>query len=233
MFRFILGILFLTNSLFLTPSSSIDNNLINSKEPKLDETSYGKEYFPVEIKKKMIYNSNFGELELKVTKEKNIYLFNLDSEKFKYKQKIFVTDDGYYVNETYQKIKLLLFITKEGNYVYDKPLLRVPLPVKIGDEWTWQGKEYIDDETHSVNVKGKASSFESVTTPSGKYDAIKIESTLETSKGTKNVLTEWYVKDLGMVKMKVEIKGGGMLGFARDVLGYGELVFELKEIKDK
>lgn len=233
MYNLIIVTFLFTNSLLFYSSSSNDNRLVNKSFSKTDETSFGKEYFPVEITKKMIYDSNFGELELKVTKEKNIYLFNLDSEKFKYKQKIFVTDDGYYVNETYQKIKLLLFITKEGNYVYDKPLLRVPLPVKIGDEWTWQGKEYIDDETHTVNVKGRASAYESVSTPSGKYDAIKIESTLETSKGTKNVLTEWYVKNLGMVKMKVEIKGGGMLGFARDILGYGELVFELKEIMDK
>ena len=54
---------------------------------------------------------------------------------------------------------------------------------------------------------------------------------LETSNGTKNVLTEWYAKDLGMVKMLVSIEGGGMLGFARDILGYGTITFELKEIK--
>ena len=34
-----------------------------------------------------------------------------------------------------------------------------------------------------------------------------------------------------MVKMRVIIEGGGMLGFARDVLGYGTIDFELKEIQ--
>jgi len=194
---------------------------------------FGKEYFPTELKKTLIYDSSFGDLELKVTKEKDIHLFSYDSEKFKYRQRLFINENGLFVNETYQKIKLLLFITKEGNYVYDKPLLRVPFPVKIGQEWAWDGKEFIDDETHTVNIKGKASKTETITLPAGKFEALKVETTLETSNGTKNVLTEWYAKDLGMVKMLVSIEGGGMLGFARDVLGYGTITFELKEIKAK
>ncbi|MCK7524755.1 MAG: DUF3108 domain-containing protein [Ignavibacteriales bacterium] len=180
-----------------------------------------------------MYNSSFGDLELKVTKEKNVHLFSYDSEKFKYRQKLFVNDNGLFVNETYQKIKLLLFITKEGNYVYDKPLLRIPFPVKVGQEWTWDGKEFVNDETHTVNIKGKASKFETITLPAGKFETLKVETTLETSNGTKNLLTEWYAKDIGMVKMLVSIEGGGMLGFARDILGYGTITFELKEIKNK
>jgi len=197
------------------------------------DRSFGKEYFPTELKKALIYDSSFGDLELKVTKENNVYLFSYDSDKFKYRQKLFVNDQGLYVNETYQKIKLLLFITKEGNYVYDKPLLRVPFPVQIGQEWSWDGKEFVNDETHTVNLKGKAAKLETITLPTGTFETLKVETTLETSNGTKNLLTEWYAKDLGMVKMLVSIEGGGMLGFARDILGYGSILFELKEIRDK
>ena len=100
-----------------------------------------------------------------------------------------------------RKIKLLLFITKEGKYVYDKPLLRIPFPVQIGQEWRWDGKEFINDETHTVNLKGKATKIETITTPAGKFETLKVETSLETSEGTKNILTEWYAKDLGMVKM--------------------------------
>lgn len=199
---------------------------------KSDKT-FGKEYFPTEIKKTLIYDSSFGDLELKVTKDKNTHLFSYDSEKFKYRQKLFVDDKGLFVNETYQKIKLLLFLTKEGNYVYDRPLLRIPFPVKVGQEWTWDGKEYVNDETHTVNIKAKVSKFEKITLPAGSFETLRVETTLETSNGTKNVLTEWYAKDLGMVKMLVSIEGGGMLGFARDILGYGTITFELKEIRNK
>ena len=139
------------------------------------DRSFGKEYFPTELKKALIYDSSFGDLELKVTKENNVYLFSYDSEKFKYRQKLFVNDNGLYVNETYQKIKLLLFITKEGNYVYDKPLLRVPFPVQIGQEWSWDGKEFVNDETHTVNIKGKASKIETIKLPAGTFETLKVE----------------------------------------------------------
>ena len=222
-----LSLVLLTSAFYLQTSKS--QNYSTSSEDK----TFGKEYFPTELKKTLIYDSSFGDLELKITKEKNAHIFSYDSEKFKYRQKLFVNDNGLFVNETYQKIKLLLFITKEGKYIYDKPLLRIPFPVQIGQEWTWDGNEFINDETHTVNLKAKATKVETITTPAGKFETLKVETTLETSEGTKNILTEWYAKDLGMVKMLVSIEGGGMLGFARDVLGYGTILFELKEVKNK
>ena len=224
---FIWALVFIPSDFYPQSKENEISNTLNS------DKTFGKEYFPTEIKKTLLYDSSFGDLELKVTKEKNVHLFSYDSEKFKYRQKLFVNDNGLFVNETYQKIKLLLFITKEGNYVYDKPLLRIPFPVKVGQEWTWDGKEFVNDETHTVNIKGKASKFETITLPAGKFETLKVETTLETSNGTKNLLTEWYAKDIGMVKMLVSIEGGGMLGFARDILGYGTITFELKEIKNK
>lgn len=224
---FSLALIFIPSDFY---SQSKGNEILTSLN---SDKTFGKEYFPTEIKKTLIYDSSFGDLELKVTKENDIYIFSYDSEKFKYKQKLFLNDNGLFVNETYQKIKLLLFITKEGNYVYNKPLLRVPFPVKIGQEWNWDGKEFINDETHAVNLKGKASKIETITIPAGKFETLKVETTLETSEGTKNILTEWYTIDLGMVKMQVSIEGGGMLGFARDILGYGTITFELKEIRNK
>ena len=228
-FAIMIGLSVLQNStdLFIV-QNKFETNIADS-EDKL----FGKEYFPTELKKILIYDSSFGDLELKITKENNSHIFSYDSEKFKYRQKLFVNDSGLFVNETYQKIKLLLFITKEGKYVYNKPLLRIPFPVHVGQEWTWDGKEFINDETHTVNLKAKATKVETITTPAGKFEALKVETTLETSEGTKNILTEWYAKDLGMVKMLVSIEGGGMLGFARDVLGYGTILFELKEIINK
>ncbi len=224
-----IGLSVLQNStdLFIV-QNKFETNIADS-EDKL----FGKEYFPTELKKILIYDSSFGDLELKITKENNSHIFSYDSEKFKYRQRLFVNDSGLFVNETYQKIKLLLFITKEGKYVYNKPLLRIPFPVQVGQEWTWNGKEFINDETHTVNLKAKATKFETITTPAGKFETLKVETTLETSEGTKNILSEWYAKDLGMVKMLVSIEGGGMLGFARDVLGYGTILFELKEIRNR
>jgi hypothetical protein len=227
------GILNVVIILLFTSSAFLQKKSLATTLSSVDDKWYGKEFFPIDLTKTLTYNSTFGDLELKVTKDKNSNLFSYDSEKFKYRQKLFIDEKGLFVNETYQKLKLLLFITKEGNYVYDKPLLRVPFPVKIGQEWRWNGKEFIDGKTHTVSLKGKASKVEAITTPAGKFETLKVETTLETSEGSKNILTEWYAKDLGMVKMHVSIEGGGMLGFARDILGYGNIEFELKEISSR
>ena len=214
---------FYASDLFLNKNSFI------SAASKKNAKSIGSDYFPIDPEKKLIYNSNFGDLELKVTEEKNIHLFSYESDKFKYKQKLFINNKGLFVLETYQKLKLLLFITKEGNYIYDKPLLRIPFPVEVGQEWTWDGIEFVDNDSRSVKLKGKASGFETINIAAGKFDALKVETTIETSNGTKNIMTEWYAKNLGLVKMHISIKGGGALGFVRDVLGYKSIDFELKE----
>ena len=38
-------------------------------------------------------------------------------------------------------------------------------------------------------------------------------------------------KGLGLIKAKIIIDGGGVMGLLRDVLGYGTLEFELAEIR--
>ncbi|MEO8231349.1 MAG: hypothetical protein ABI638_03650 [Ignavibacteriota bacterium] len=77
---------------------SENNNKLNPNPDKIDKT-FGKEYFPTNIKNKLIYQSTFGDLELKVTKEYNIYLSSYDSDKFKYRQKLFINGKGLFLNE--------------------------------------------------------------------------------------------------------------------------------------
>jgi hypothetical protein len=218
---------------FNTAYAPLHKNSLRLSSSVKDTITFGSDFFPLDMNKTLIYNSSFGDLELKVTREKNIYLFSYYSDRFKYRQKLFINDKGLFVNETYQKLKLLLFFTKEGNYIYDRPLLRVPFPVTVGQQWKWNGNQFTDGNLGAVSATGKAANFESVMTPYGKFDALRVETTLETSGGSKNVLTEWYAKDIGMVKMNVSIEGGGMLGIARDILGYGTIQFELKEIRNK
>ena len=214
-----------------TPDLCLQNNSVTAASSATNINLIGSEYFPINLKKKLIYKSSFGDLELKITDEKNIHQFSYESDKFKYRQKLFVNNKGLFVVETYQKIKLLLFITKEGNYIYDKPLLRVPFPIEVGQEWSWNGIEFVNDESRSVKLKGKAAEFETVNTSAGKFEALKVETTIETSSGSKNIMTEWFAKDIGLVKMHISIEGGGTLGFVRDVLGYKSIDFELMKIQ--
>ena len=142
-----------------------------------------------------------------------------------------IKEDGVYVKETYQYLKIFLFIKKEATYTYGKPLLRLPLPLLPGMEWKWEGEEYSDGDTNKVKVTGKALEKEFIITKAGRFEAIKLESVVEGSSNSKNRVTEWYVEGIGLIKAKIIIEGGGVMGFLRDLLGYGTIEFELKEIR--
>jgi hypothetical protein len=97
--------------------------------------------------------------------------------------------------------------------------------------WTWEGDEYSNGDTNKVKVTGKAIDKEFVETKAGRFEAIKLESFIEGSGNAKNRVTEWYAEGIGMIKAKIIIEGGGVMGFLRDILGYGTIEFELKEIR--
>jgi hypothetical protein len=80
-------------------------------------------------------------------------------------------------------------------------------------------------------ITGKVLNKEFVITKAGTFEAIKLESVVESSSNEKNKVTEWYAEGIGLIKAKIIIEGGGIMGFLRDILGYGTIEFELKEIR--
>jgi hypothetical protein len=192
---------------------------------------YSSSYFPINNDIVLIYESSFGESVSKYFRDGEFTVSSSEADKFKYKQTLLIKEDGIYVKETYQYLKVLLFIKKEETFTYSKPLLRFPLPLTPGMEWRWEGDEYSSSGTNKVVVTGKVIKKESVITKAGTFEAIKLESVVEGSSNSKNTVTEWYVDGIGLIKAKIIIEGGGIMGFLRDILGYGTIEFELKEIR--
>ena len=187
-------------------------------------------YFPVN-NITLVYESTFGESITRHIKDGEFIINSSKADKFKYRQTLIIKEDGVYVKETYQFLNIFLFIKKEATFTYNKPLLRFPLPLLPGMTWVWEGKEYSDGGTCKVKVTGKALNKESIMTKAGKFEAIKLESIVEGSSNSKNKVTEWYAEGIGLIKAKIIIEGGGLMGTLRDILGYGTIEFELKEIR--
>jgi hypothetical protein len=188
-------------------------------------------YFPANSNITLIYESSFGESITKYYRDGEFIVSLSEADKFKYKQTLIIKNDGVYVKETYQYLKILLFIKKESSFTYVRPLLRFPLPLSPGMQWSWEGDEYSNGDTNKVKVTGRAIDKEFVQTKAGRFEAIKLESFVEGSGNSKNRVTEWYAEGIGMIKAKIIIEGGGVMGFLRDILGYGTIEFELKEIR--
>jgi hypothetical protein len=218
-------------SLFTVSNSKVkrENNITTFNNNKSLITG---EYFPVNNKRVLIYESDFGETELKVSQEAKLSVFTFKGDDFIYRQKLLINEDGVFVKETYQKMKLLLIISNEGTFTYSEPLPRIKYPFNEGKEWNWIGKEYDDEDIHSLNVNARVEKIEKINVAAGTFDTIKLITIIKSSKGTKSAVTEWYAKDIGLVKMIAVVEGGGAIGTARDLLGLGEIVFELKEIRN-
>jgi hypothetical protein len=188
-------------------------------------------YFPVNNNITLVYKSSFGESISKYFNDGEFIVSSSEADNFKYRQTLIIKEDGIYVKETYQFLKVLLFIKKEETFTYSKPLLRFPLPLTPGIEWNWDGDEYSKSGTNKVKITGKVLNKEFVTTKAGKFEAVKLQSVVEGSSNSKNTVTEWYVEGIGLIKAKIIIEGGGVMGILRDILGYGTIEFELKEIR--
>jgi hypothetical protein len=199
---------------------------------KKGEKLYGKEFFPLSATTRYIYNSSFGDATTKASLVSGLVETRSEADNFKYHQKLEMRETGLFIHETYQYIKLLIFIKKENKVTYNKPFQRYAFPLFVGKEWKDQAVEYINGDSNKVYLSGKVLAEEDVNTEAGKFTAIKIETTVESETGARNIVTEWLAANTGLIKARIEIKGGGLMGFARDILGYGVITFELKEIRN-
>lgn len=209
--------------------AALSSASLNKEKTNLNSNSY----FPINQDEELVYESSFGETITKYFQEDEFTISSSEADDFKYRQALIIKEDGVYVIETYQFVKIFLFINKEATSLYGKPLLRFPLPLLPGKSWEWEGDEYSDGDTNKVKVTGKVLGKEIVETGAGRFEATKIESLVEGSSDLKNRVTEWYTEDIGLIKAKVIIEGGGIMGFVRDILGYGTIEFELKEIRNQ
>lgn len=191
-------------------------------------------YYPISNTHILIYKTSFGEESISKTFfQDNIIINSNESPKFKYHQKLEVREDGIYVLETYQYLKIFLFFNKEAKHTYNKPLLHIPFPLVPGNEWHWSGIEYTNNDSTEITVKGKVLNKEKISVPAGNFESIKLETIIENNSNSKNIITEWFSEGVELIKAKIIISGGGMMGLVRDLLGYKEIDFELKEIRNK
>lgn len=211
--------LILVSTIAFSPATK---NVYYANDLFINAINLTSEYFPTDKKKQFVYDSDFGESILQVDKELNLNIFTFTGDDFTYRQKLLINDEGVFVKETYQKMKLFLVFNKEGTFSYSEPLPRIKFPLEVGKTWEWKGTEYEDDDKNTITVSAKVEKSEKLKVPAGTFETVKLVTIINSSAGTKNV---------GLVKMSAIIEGGGIIGTARDLMGLGDIVFELKEIK--
>lgn len=127
---------------------------------------------------------------------------------------------------------LLLFIFFSSLFIYPQQNTFTSIELKEQDYFYCSlNKETIYPEVNlTLSYNNNALIIKGVV-KAGIFEAIKVETIVRSPSGAKNIINEWYSQNIGLVKVKIIIEGGGLMGLIRDLLGYGEIDFELKEIR--
>jgi hypothetical protein len=86
-----------------------------------------------------------------------------------------------------------------------KPFYKIKNAMKKDDEWKGEAKAEENAPHYTIRVEEEAD----VEVPAGKYKAWKVHLKIES--GTRHAAegTEWYVKNIGVVKAEITIRAGG------------------------
>jgi len=180
---------------------------------------------------RLVYDSDFGETISKIVHTDDGYLDFNENDDFHYIQSLKYENDPIYLLKADQEIDIFLFFSKEIKTLYPTAALQMPKYLKVGEEWVWEGYKVEDDDSIKVKTIGKIIGEESITVPAGIFNSLKIRYEIETSEGEHSVIDQWLVKNIGRVKLHVEMDGKGFIGTILSILGYDEIEFTLKEIK--
>lgn len=207
-------------------------NLFAQSLPPEKTKSYGFNYFPFNENRVLVFNSDFGETISTVKKEGDYFIISNEGDNFKYIQKFEKLNNGIYIVKTEQSVDVLLILSSEAKISYTEPALNIPMPLTIESKWEWNGFQFEDGDTNKVNIKGEVLGEEELKLEAGSFNTLKIHLNVEIDNGSKSSVTEWLAKDLGIIKINAVVEGKGVIGLVTSLLGYDEINFELKEIKN-
>jgi len=209
--------------IFITASclfSQGGQSIPDTTSPKL----FGPEYMPLSENLHYIYDSSVGEAEMEMEKQDSTFRVSYSTSAIEYSQNLHHADGGIYLTRTENEI---VFWGK--SVTYESPVVRIPFPVKVGQEWSWEGIQMIDEYKGKVTISGKVLGEENITTEAGSFNCIKIEMTVVTTRKTDR-LVEWLAPGIGIVKSEAHLASGGFTGALQSFLGLEVIEFSLKKI---
>ncbi len=219
-----LFIIILMNSYNFGQFAHLSPNLVSPK-------SIDKDYYPLDVNTKMIYESTFGETTCITRKDGDNYQQEFKSDGFEMFQRLGFVDDSYVVIDLQQEIDVFLFITHSVDVNYGEPAQMIGLPLVQGETWEWTGVEYIDDNVDTLFITAEYTGDEIITTPAGEFNCKKVNYVIKKSSGKVTRYYEWRTPDIGLVKLEADFDPKGFAGMIQGLLGYGEIYFTLKSVE--
>ncbi|HLY10425.1 MAG TPA: hypothetical protein VKW04_14075 [Planctomycetota bacterium] len=86
-----------------------------------------------------------------------------------------------------------------------KPFFKIKHILRKDDEWKGQAKAEENPPVYEYRVEGE----EDIEVPAGKYRAVKVHLKIESGTRHSAEGSEWYAKNVGVVKSEITIRAGG------------------------
>jgi len=192
------------------------------------------EYFPLalDISKKLIYESTFGEVTCITRKDGDNFQQEFKSDDFEMFQRLNIIDGSYSVIDMQQKIDIFLFITHSVDVKYSEPAQMIGLPLAENEKWEWRGIEYIDDDIDTLLITSEYVGDEVLSTPAGEFICKKVNYIIKKSSGKVTRFYEWRAPEVGLVKLEADLDPKGFAGMIQGLLGYGDIYFSLISVEN-
>lgn len=191
-----------------------------------------KDYYHLDVNKKMIYDSSFGETTCTTSKDGDNFQQEFKSEGFEMYQRLGFVNSSYAVIDLKQEIDVFLFITHSVDVKYSEPAQMIGLPLVQGEIWKWTGVEYIGDNIDTLFISTEYSEDEKIRTPAGEFDCKRVDYVIRKSSGKVTRYYEWRTPGIGLVKLEADLDPKGFAGMIQGLLGYDEIYFTLKSVEN-
>lgn len=104
-----------------------------------------------------------------------------------------------------------VFVVKSSQGSFAKPTLELPPDLAIGKGWSVKSEMTAESSTIKIEATGKAEGMETVETPAGKFETIRVALTGTMTMGTttaKITGKSWYANGVGMIRQEVSQSSG-------------------------
>lgn len=183
-------------------------------------------HFPLAAGMRWTYESNLGEVSSWVEASGDERRIVSTSPSLDTEQRLRVAPEGVYLLSAASQV---LFFSSERTY--RPPLLRLPLPLRPGQAWSWSGTETVDGDEIQTTIAGRAEAEEKVAVPAGEFACLRVKVDTSCSDGTTASSTQWLSPGVGIVKAQIAIDAGGLSGFLISLIGMDRFTLELKTVQ--
>ena len=191
------------------------------------ENNSEKEYFPLDTRKQLYFDSPIGEAKVFITQSPTEKIFCIESSLAAYRQFLIEKSDGIYLTSIERE--MLFFDSKA---TFSQPMLYIPFPLRLEQKWESTALEFENGDTLDVIMRGTVIGRETIENEFGTFNCLIVETVTIEGGSDITKMTEWLAPNLGVVKAEITFKSKSIGTILTEFFGINKITYILTGIVD-